>query len=169
MMLKKFAALALLSTAAFAQQTTPAAGANGARTQRAPVRAKTLTNAEFDGYLAHPEQVLLVDVRRPDEVSTIGGFPVYLSIQIKDLKAHLAEIPRDRPIITVSNHAARAGSAADTLSDAGFKVIGAVGADTYQKDGGKLAVKIPVPPAQPAGAQGATAGAEAHAAPGGAN
>jgi rhodanese-related sulfurtransferase len=170
MMLKKFAALALLSTAAFAQQAaTPGAGANGARPQRAPVRAKTLTNAEFDGYLAHPEQVLLVDVRRPDEVSTIGGFPVYLSIQIKDLKAHLAEIPRDRPIITVSNHAARAGSAADTLSDAGFKVIGAVGADTYQKDGGKLAVKIPVPPAQTAGAQGATAGAEAHAAPGGAN
>jgi len=151
MMLKKFAALALLSTAAFAQQAaTPGAGANGARPQRAPVRAKTLTNAEFDGYLAHPEQVLLVDVRRPDEVSTIGGFPVYLSIQIKDLKA-------------------RAGSAADTLSDAGFKVIGAVGADTYQKDGGKLAVKIPVPPAQTAGAQGATAGAEAHAAPGGAN
>ena len=146
-----------------------AAGANGARPQRAPVRAKTLSNAEFDGYLAHPEQVLLVDVRRPDEVSTIGGFPVYLSVQIKDLKAHLAEIPRDRPIITVSNHAARAGAAADTLSDAGFKVIGAVGADTYQKDGGKLAVKIPVPPAQPEGAQGATAGGQVPAAPGGAN
>ena len=169
-MLKKFAILALLSTAAFAQQAaTPAAGANEPRPQRAPSKAKVLTNAEFDAYLAHPEQVLVVDVRRPDEVSTIGGFPVYFSVQIKDLKAHLAEIPRDRPIITVSNHAARAGSAADTLADAGFKVLGAVGADTYQKDGGKLAVKIPVPPARPEGAQGATAGAEAHAAPGGAN
>ncbi|MGD0798340.1 MAG: hypothetical protein ABR910_11510, partial [Acidobacteriaceae bacterium] len=84
--------MAMLTTAAFAQDAAkPAAGANGARPQRAPVRAKTLTNAEFDGYLAHPEQVLLVDVRRPDEVSTIGGFPVYLSVQIKDLKAHLAE------------------------------------------------------------------------------
>jgi len=169
-MLKKLVLMTLLTTAAaFAQDAArPAAGANGARPQRAPVRAKTLTNAEFDGYLAHPEQVLLLDVRRPDEVSTIGGFPVYLSVQIKDLKAHLSEIPRDRPIITVSNHAARAGSAADTLSDAGFKVIGAVGADTYQKDGGKLAVKIPVPPPAPAGAQG-QAGGEAHAGPGGAN
>jgi rhodanese-related sulfurtransferase len=167
-MLKKFGILALLSASALAQQAAPpAAGANGARA-RTPVRAKTLTNAEFDGYLAHPEQVLLVDVRRPDEVSTIGGFPVYLSVQIKDLKNHLSEIPRDRPIITVSNHAARAGSAADTLSDAGFKVIGAIGADTYQKDGGTLAVKIPIPPAKPHGAQEA-GGAAAPSAPGGAN
>lgn len=156
-MLKKLGVIALLSVSAVAQQAAPpAAGANGARV-RTPVRAKTLTNAEFDGYLAHPEKVLLVDVRRPDEVSTIGGFPVYLSVQIKDLKDHLNEIPRDRPIITVSNHAARAGSAADTLSDGGFTVIGAIGADTYQKDGGKLAVKIPIPPARPEASGGAQA------------
>lgn len=170
-MLKTLAVIAMLSTAAFAQNGAgPAAGANGARPQRAPVRAKTLSNAEFDAYLAHPEQVLLVDVRRPDEVSGIGGFPVYLSIQAGDLKNHLAEIPRDRPIITVSNHAARAGIAADTLSDAGFKVLGAVGADTYQQAGGKLAVKIPVPatPEGGAGAHGA-AGAPAALAPGGAH
>jgi rhodanese-related sulfurtransferase len=169
-MLKKFAVIAMLTTAAFAQN--PASPAAGGRPQRAPVRAKTLSNAEFDTYLAHPEQVLLVDVRRPDEVSTIGGFPVYLSVQIGDLKNHLGEIPRDRPIITVSNHAARAGIAADTLSDAGFKVIGAIGADTYQQAGGKLAVKIPVPATPEGGAAGAHAGgtgsAAAHA-PGGAN
>ena len=159
----------MLTTTVLAQNAgTPAAGSTGARPQRAPARAKTLTNDEFDAYLAHPEQILVVDVRRPDEVSTIGGFPVYLSVQIKDLKTHLAEIPRDRPIITVSNHAARAGSAADTLSDAGFKVIGAIGADTYQKAGGKLVVKIPVPPPAPAGAQGA-AGGETHAGSGAAN
>jgi rhodanese-related sulfurtransferase len=142
-MLKKLAVLAMLSTAAFAQTAAPAAGANVSRP--APFKAKVLTNSEFDGYLAHPEQVLIVDVRRPDEVSTVGGYPVYLSIQINDLKSHLAEVPRDKPIITVSNHAARAGVAADTLTDAGFKVLGAIGADTYQKAGGTLAVKIPIP------------------------
>lgn len=141
-MLKKLVVVTMLSTAAFAQQAAPEAG--GAH-KPAPTRAKKLTNAEFDAYLEHPEKVLLVDVRRPDEVSTIGGFPVYLSIQLKDLKNHLAEIPRDRDIITVSNHAARASVAADQLSDAGFHVLGAVGADTYQADGGKLAIKIPVP------------------------
>jgi len=168
-MLKKLVVLTVLTTAAFAQQGAPAEpGAQGAH-KPAPTRAKKLTNAEFDAYLAHPEGVLLVDVRRPDEVSTIGGFPVYLSIQLGDLKKHLAEIPRDRPIITVSNHAARASVAADTLEDAGFKVLGAVGADTYQIDGGKLAIKIPVPkttdtPGARPGATAATAGAPGGAA-----
>ncbi len=147
-MLKKLVIITMLSASAFAQET--AKPAHGAGTP-APTHAKKLTNAEFDAYLAHPEKVLLVDVRRPDEVSTIGGFPVYLSIQIKDLKDHLKEIPKDREIITVSNHAARAAVAADLLDNAGFKVLGAVGADTYQLDGGKLAVKIPVPSARPAG------------------
>jgi rhodanese-related sulfurtransferase len=164
-MLRNFVVLAMLSTTAFAQQAaTPVAGPNGSRPQRAPSKAKVLTNAEFDGYLAHPEKVLVLDVRRPDEVSTIGGFPVYLSVQSNDLKLHLAEIPRDRPIITVSNHAARAGYAADTLTDAGFTVLGAVGADTYQKGGGTLAVKIPVPAPRPAaaGGEGAGTGEGAH-------
>jgi len=146
-MLKKLAVVLLLSTAAYAQDAAKPAPAVNAHPA---TRAKKLTNAEFDAYLAHPEKVLLVDVRRPDEVSTTGGFPVYLSIQIKDLKNHLAEIPKDREIITVSNHAARAAVAADELEDAGFKVLGAIGADTYQQDGGKLAIKIPVPPAHPA-------------------
>jgi len=151
-MLKKLLVLALLSTAAFAQDAANPATQASAGHHGPATNAKQLTNDEFDAYLAHPEQVLLIDVRRPDEVSSIGGFPVYLSIQAKDLKNHVAEIPRDRGIITVSNHAARASGAADFLTSQGFKVLGAVGADTYQKSGGKLAIKIPVPPT-PAGGQ----------------
>ena len=155
-MLKKLLVLATLSTAALAQEAPKLPPGVSVRK---PARTKTLTIAQFDAYLAHPEKILLVDVRRPDEVSTIGGFPVYLSVQIKDLKQHLDEIPKDRGIITVSNHAARAGVAGDQLEDAGFKVLGAVGADTYQLDGGKLAVKIPVPPPSPAVASAHPAGA----------
>jgi hypothetical protein len=39
-----------------------------------------LTRAQFDALLAKPDQLLILDVRRPDEVKDIGGFPVYLSI-----------------------------------------------------------------------------------------
>jgi len=167
-MFKKLILLAMLSSAALAQEAAKPADQTNAAHHGPPTRAKQLTNAEFDAYLAHPDKVLLIDVRRPDEISTIGGFPVYLSIQAKDLKNHLSEIPKDRPIITVSNHAARASVAADLLDDNGFKVLGAVGADTYQKAGGTLAVKIPVP-TSPEGATPGAAQANTHAQPSGSN
>ena len=165
-MFKRLIVFAMLSSVAFAQEASKPAGEAIEAHHGPATKAKQLTNEEFDSYLAHPDQVLLVDVRRPDEVSTIGGFPVYLSIQSKDLKNHLSEIPKDRLIITVSNHAGRASAAADLLESNGFKVLGAVGADTYQKAGGKLAVKIPVPPATP-GSLPAVAGSNSQpAAPG---
>jgi rhodanese-related sulfurtransferase len=109
-----------------------------------PTKSKVLTRAELDQLLATPDKVLLIDVRRPDEVSSNGGFPVYLSIQIGDLEKHLDAIPRDRIIVTVSNHAARGGKAADLLASHGFNVAGAVGAETYEKEGGTL-TRIEVP------------------------
>lgn len=112
-------------------------------------KAHVLSHTELDALLAHPDKVVLIDVRRPDEISSIGGFPVYLSIQISDLEKRLAWIPKDRQIVTVSNHAGRAGKAADLLSSKGFKVAGAVGAETYEKEGGEL-TKIAVPQKQEA-------------------
>jgi rhodanese-related sulfurtransferase len=119
--------------------------------------AHELSRAEFETLLAKPEKLLIVDVRRPDELTRIGGFPVYLSVQIKDLENSLAWIPKDRTIVTVSNHAARSGRAADLLTSKGFKVAGTVGAQTFEEQGGKL-TKFEVPP-PPTGA--ATAAAQA--------
>lgn len=107
-------------------------------TKRQPSQAHVLTNAEFDALVAKPDQVLLIDVRRPDEIKDNGGFPVYLSIQAAELGNGLAWIPKDRTIVTVSNHAARGGAAADLLTKAGFKVAGTIGAQTYEEAGGKL-------------------------------
>jgi len=109
-------------------------------------KAHALTRPELDALLATPEKVLIIDVRRPDELTAIGGFPVYLSIQLADLENKLAFIPKDRQIVTVSNHAARAGKAADLLASKGFKVAGAVGAQTYEADGGTLLHITPPPP-----------------------
>jgi len=109
-------------------------------------KAKVLSRAEFDSLMATPGRVLLLDVRKPTEISQNGGFPVYLNIQADDLEKHLAEIPKDRPIITVSNHAHRAGIAADLLAGKGFKIAGAIGAQVYESDGGKL---VKYPPLKP--------------------
>lgn len=108
-------------------------------------KAHVLSVAELDTLLAQPGKVLLIDVRRPDEVSTVGGFPVYLSIQLSELEQSLPWIPKDRTIVTVSNHAARAGKAADLLAAKGFKVAGAVGSDSYEKAGGTHVAHIAVP------------------------
>jgi rhodanese-related sulfurtransferase len=142
-----------LASASFvhAQETAPKAA-----TQAPASKAHVLTRAELDALLAQPNKIVVIDVRRPDEVSSIGGFPVYLSIQLSDLEKSLAWIPKDRQIVTVSNHAGRAGRAADLLSSKGFKVAGAAGVQTYEKEGGQL-TKIAVPPAKPADNKSASA------------
>ena len=103
--------------------------------------AKVLKRAEIDALLAQPATVLVIDVRRPDEITSIGGFPIYLNVQAGDLEKRLPSIPKDRVIITVSNHASRAGRAADLLQKNGFNVAGAAGAQDYEAEGGVL-VKI---------------------------
>ena len=132
----------LAAPAAIAQQAAPATA------EKAPAafKAHVLSRVELDDLLKQPTQVLLIDVRRPDEVAGKGGFPVYLSVQINDLDSSLAWIPKDRKIVTVSNHAARAGKAADLLAAKGYKVAGAVGVELYEKDGGTL-TRLAIPPA----------------------
>ena len=142
--MKKLILMILLAaTIAFGQAN------NGPQTKKGPAsQAKVLTRAEIDDLLTKPDQVLILDVRRPDEVKDVGGFPVYLSIQIGDLPNRLAWIPKDRTIIALSNHAARGGRAADILTKAGFKVAGAAGAEDYEAQGGTL-LKIAPPPPNP--------------------
>jgi len=138
-MKKLIVIMMLAATFAFGQAD------NGGKQARKS-QAKVLTRAEIDDLLSKPDQVLIVDVRRPDEVTSIGDFPVYLSVQIGDLEKSLAYIPKDRTIIALSNHAARAGRAADILTKAGFKVAGAAGAENYEAEGGNLTKIAPPPP-----------------------
>jgi rhodanese-related sulfurtransferase len=109
-----------------------------------PDDVKVLDKAEFDALLAHPEELVVIDLRRPDELTSIGGFPVYLSVQVGELASRLDWIPKERTVVTVSNHAGRAKRGAATLIDSGFKVAGAVGAQDYEGAGGTL-VKIAAP------------------------
>jgi rhodanese-related sulfurtransferase len=71
----------------------------------------------------------------------------YSRSQAADIDKHLSEIPKDKLIVLVSNHAGRAGRAADVLESKGFKVAGAVGAQTYESEGGRL---LKIGPPKPA-------------------
>ena len=99
-------------------------------------KARRLARAEVDALLAKPDSVLFIDLRAPAELIQFGSFPVFLSVQNKDLEKELAWLPKDRAIVTVSNHAQRAGAAADLLAARGFNVVGATGAEEYEVQGG---------------------------------
>jgi rhodanese-related sulfurtransferase len=107
-------------------------------------KTKQLERSEVDALLASPEKLVVLDVRRPDEVVAKGSFPVFLNIQAKDVENRLAYIPKDRVIVTVSNHAHRAGAIGDLLTAKGFKVAGAAGSEDYEAQGGKI-VRIAAP------------------------
>lgn len=135
------AGISLTAPAVQAQQATPAA------TQPQPWNYKTkqLNRAEIDKLLSRPGQVVVIDVRRPDELISKGSFPVFLSIQVNELEKSLDYIPKDRAIVTVSNRAHRAGAAGDLLTAKGFQVAGAAGTLDYEDQGGKVAHITPPP------------------------
>lgn len=144
------ALLAAGTTSVFAQQAAPAQpGAAAAKPYVAPpwtYKTKQLSRAEIDALLAKPGKVVVLDVRRPDELISKGSFPAFLSIQAADVEKNLDYIPRDRVIVTVSNHAHRAGAVGDKLTGLGYKVAGAAGSLDYEDQGGKVArITAPAP------------------------
>lgn len=146
------ASLVLAASSAFAQQAAaPAAGA-AAAPQEWKYKTRQLSRAEIDALLLQPAKVLVIDVRRPDELPSKGSFPVFLSIQNADLEKYLKYIPKDRQIVTVSNRAHRAGAAGDLLTLRGYKVAGAAGTQDYEEQGGAFVEHIqpPAPAAAPA-------------------
>lgn len=99
-------------------------------------KVQHLNRSQLDALLARPDQLLILDVRRPDELGSKGSFPVFLNIQADQLEQSLKFIPKDRAVVTVSNHAGRAGVAGDLLAAKGFKVAGAIGIANYIEEGG---------------------------------
>ena len=136
-------ALAFVSPFVAAQQAADAPAA----AQAWKYQTKRLNAKEVDALLAQPGKLLVLDVRRPDELIKYGSFPAFLNIQNKDLEKHLAYLPKDRAILTVSNHAQRAGAAGDLLAAKGFKIAGATGSEDYEHEGGQQVSHIqPQPP-----------------------
>lgn len=123
--------LAGMGAAPVAAQSAPAA-------QAATATAPSLTREQIDQLIAAPGDVVFIDVRRADEIAAIGSVPVFLNIQASELDRFAGYIPRDRRIVTLSNHAGRARRAAAWLSGQGYTVIGAVGVEDYAAQGGTL-------------------------------
>lgn len=101
-------------------------------------KTQQLNKTQVDQLLAEPQKLLIIDLRRPDELVKYGSFRTYLNVQIKDLVEVLDYIPKDRKLLLVSNRAHRAGQAGDLLSTKGYAVAGAIGSEDYREAGGTV-------------------------------
>lgn len=142
-------AAALILGGAFAYAQEAAQPASPAASAYVPppwtYKTKQLNRLQVDALLGNPKKLLIIDLRRPDELVKYGSFPAYLNLQVKDLPELLEYIPKDRVILTVSNRAHRAGAAGDILSANGYKVAGAIGSVDYEEAGGTI-TKVAPPP-----------------------
>lgn len=152
-------ALTAGATVAMAQTATaPAAEPAAASAASAPApqpwiyKTKNLSRNEVDALLGNPKKLLVIDVRRPDELTKYGSFSVYLNVQARDLPYALDLIPKERVLLLVSNRAHRAGAAGDLLASKGYKVAGAIGSEDYREAGGNIIKVAPRTPAAPASA-----------------
>ena len=114
------------------------AHAQGSAAVGAEQEVPVLSREQVDQLLATPETVVFIDVRRADEVAAIGGLPAFLNIQASEIDRFISYIPRDRAVVTISNHSGRARKTAGILRDRGFRVAGAVGVEDYAAAGGTL-------------------------------
>ncbi len=107
-------------------------------TANAATSIQVLERAQVDALLTAPDTVVFIDLRRADEIAASGSLPVFLNIQISELDRFLNFIPRDRGIVTLSNHGGRAQRGASLLAERGYRVLGAAGVLDYQEQGGTL-------------------------------
>jgi hypothetical protein len=79
-----------------AAESSPEAAASPAAPGAEPARitAEQLVDVFKDS------NVLLLDVRPPEEIEEFGTVEGYVNIPIDDLEARLDELPRDQPILT---------------------------------------------------------------------
>ena len=77
-------------------------------------------------------KVLLLDVREPKELEETGTIPDSLHIPLGQLEQRLAEVPKDRLILTACQGGGRASRAAALLEKHGYKTAGFCGLRDYK-------------------------------------
>ena len=73
----------------------------------------------------NPPKVFLLDVREPEERTTAAIEPS-THIPMDDVEAHLAEIPRDRPVVVYCHHGTRSYMIASFLESEGYEDVGSL-------------------------------------------
>lgn len=80
-----------------------------------------LIEIEAEWVSEHLDDVLLLDVRQPEEMDErLGRIATVRILPLSELKGQLTELPRDRPVVAVCHAGMRSGQATVLLKQAGF-------------------------------------------------
>jgi len=110
----------------------------------------TISSEDLLPRLERPDDVLLLDVREPDEFGQ-WRIPGSVNLPLGELASRIAEIPHDREVVTVCAAGVRAARAAEALVSEGIEAVvlaGGMGAwaavyDHAQSDvGGATVVQV---------------------------
>ena len=92
--------------------------------------------AELKQKLDAGQDIYLLDVRNPEEVQEHGMIAGSVNIPIDQLEARIAEVPKDKPIVTYCMKGGRASRAAELLRANGYEQPIESGGITAWKDAG---------------------------------
>jgi rhodanese-related sulfurtransferase len=111
---------------------------------------KVLKAPDLEKLLAEPEKYLFLDVRRPDEISKLGTVKGFRNVAVEQLADRIAEVPKDKPVVTLCNRARRAATAAGILEEKGYTIVAVGGLEDIKKEegGSKLITEFPPAPAE---------------------
>jgi hypothetical protein len=82
---------------------TPAPGrsaASGALSTIKPMSEDMRVKAEDIDSVMQDKKIFFLDVREPKELEEFGSYEGYVNIPMSQLESRMAEIPKDRPILT---------------------------------------------------------------------
>ncbi|HEV8663394.1 MAG TPA: MBL fold metallo-hydrolase [Candidatus Methylomirabilis sp.] len=96
---------------------------------------------DLDALEARPSDAVVLDVREPEEYAH-GHVPGAVSLPQADLASRLAEVPRDRPVLTLCERGMRSLRAAQFLLQVGIEQVASVkgGTAAWRAAGKPLAV-----------------------------
>ncbi|MCB9383784.1 MAG: rhodanese-like domain-containing protein [Bryobacterales bacterium] len=113
----------------------------GAAHEAVAAKATEMDPAAVKAKLDAGEDIYLLDVRNPDELEEHGMIAGAVNIPIDQLEARLAEVPKDKEIVTYCMKGGRASRAADILRSAGYEKPIEFGGITAWKEAGNPVVQ----------------------------
>jgi rhodanese-related sulfurtransferase len=105
--------------------------------QETKPKAKEIHYDELARLLEKPGNAFFLDVREPAEIAKLGTVKGYKNIPLSQLESRLAEVPKDKLIVTMCNQGGRASKAAALLDEKGYKTLGACGLEKIKTEGGE--------------------------------